>query len=157
MKNWTVRTLTRAAVIAALYTVLTLIFAPISYGPMQFRVSEALTVLPCLWAEAVPGLFIGCCLANLIGGYGLADVIVGGLATLIAALLTRKLRGKPWLAALPPVLINAVAIGVMLHFVADAPLWATMLYIAVGQAGACYALGLPLRAGLVKSGLARKL
>jgi uncharacterized membrane protein len=151
------RLLTRAAVIAALYAALTLALAPISYGAVQLRVAEALTLLPLLWAEAIPGLFIGCFLANLIGGYGILDAVVGGLATLIAALLTRRLRRNAWLAALPPVLVNAVAIGLLLYFVADAPLWMTMLTVGAGQAAACYALGLPLLALLKKSGLAQKL
>lgn len=138
------KTLARAAVIAALYAAVTLLLQPISYGPMQLRVSEAMTLLPCLWPEAIPGLFVGCFLANLVGGYGIIDAVVGGSATLVAAILTYKLRGKPALAALPPVLVNAVVIGVMLYFVDNAPLWLTMLYLAIEQAAVCYALGLPL-------------
>lgn len=157
MRGMNTRALTRAAVIAALYAVLTLVLAPISFGPMQLRVSEAMTLLPILWPEAAAGLFVGCFLANLIGGYGIMDAVVGGLATLIAALLTRRLRHNRWIAALPPVLINAVAIGLLLHFVAEAPLWLTMLYIGAGQALACYALGMPLLAVMDKTGLAQKL
>lgn len=155
MKN--TRILTRAAAIAALYAVMTLVLHEISYGPWQFRVSEALTLLPCIWPEAIPGLFIGCLLANIIGPYGLVDIIVGSLATLLAAFLTRKLRGKKLVAALPPVLVNAVVIGVMLYFVAGAPLWMTMLQIGMGQAVSCFALGVPLVAFMERSGLARKL
>lgn len=151
MSGWDARTLTRAGVIAALYAAVTLLLAPISFGPMQLRVSEAMTLLPVLWPEAAVGLFVGCFLANLIGGYGILDAVVGGLATLLAALLTRRLRNNRWLAALPPVLVNAVAIGVLLHVVADAPLAVTMLYIGLGQAMACYALGLPLLAALTRS------
>ena len=73
--------------IAALYAALTITLAPISYGPIQFRVSEALTLLPWYRAEAVPGLFVGCLVANFFGGYGLVDMICGSMATLIAALL----------------------------------------------------------------------
>ncbi len=153
----TTKTLTRAAVIAALYAAITLALAPISFGPMQVRVSEALTLLPCLWPESIAGLFVGCLLSNLIGGYGPIDVIAGSLATLLAAFLTYKLRKKPWLAALPPVAVNMAVIGVMLHFVADAPLVATALYVGLGQIIACYGLGLPMLAVLTKSGLARKL
>lgn len=151
------RTLTRAAVIAALYAAVTLLLQPISFGPMQLRVSEAMTLLPCLWPESIAGLFVGCFLANLIGGYGIMDAIVGGGATLIAALITYKLRKNHWLAALPPVLINMVAIGILLHVVADAPLFLTALYIGIGQALACYGLGIPMLAMLRKSGLAQKL
>ncbi len=151
------KSLTRAAAVAALYAAVTLVLAPISFGPMQLRVSEALTLLPCLFPEAIPGLFVGCFLANLVGGYGLIDAVVGGLATLAAAMLTYRLRGKRWLAALPPVLVNAVVIGLLLHFMADAPLLLTMLYIGAGQAAACYALGLPMLVALDRSGLARRL
>lgn len=157
MNNWTTRTMTRAAAIAALYAAVTLLLSAISFGPIQLRVSEAMTLLPVIWPEATVGLFIGCFLSNLIGGYGIIDAVVGGFATLVAGLLTHKLRGNRWLAALPPVLVNAVVIGVMLYFVADAPLWATMLYIGLGQAAACYALGLPLLAVLDKTGLAQRI
>lgn len=157
MKMASTRVLTRAGAIAALYAAITLVLAPISYGPMQVRVSEALTLLPILWAEAIPGLFIGCFFANLIGGYGIVDAVVGGLATLLAAVLTRRLRRVRYAAALPPVVVNGVVIGLMLHLLADAPLLATMFYVALGQAVACYVLGLPLLAVMEKTGLAQKL
>ncbi|MBR0203644.1 MAG: QueT transporter family protein, partial [Synergistaceae bacterium] len=80
--------LARGALIAALYAALTILLAPISYGPVQCRVSEAFTLLPFYLPEAVPGLFIGCIFANFIGGYGLPDMVFGSLATLIAAFLT---------------------------------------------------------------------
>jgi uncharacterized membrane protein len=92
MKNQNVKTLriTQAAIIAAVYTVLSLIFAPISYGLVQIRVAEMLTILPAFSAAAVPGLFVGCLLANLIGTMlGLStviDVVLGSIATLIAAI-----------------------------------------------------------------------
>lgn len=158
MRRWDTRMLTRAAVIAALYAAVTLLLAPISYGPWQLRVTEAMTLLPVLWVEAVPGLFIGCFLANLAGS-GLVDAIVGSLATLLAALLTRYLRKTRWLAALPPVLVNAVAIGLMLWIILpDSPaLWLVMLQVGAGQAIACYALGLPLVSLLEKTGLAQRL
>lgn len=151
--------LTRAAAIAALYTVLTLILQPISFGPLQLRVSEALTLLPCLWPEAIGGLFIGCFLSNMVGGYGILDAVVGSLATLLAAVCTYRLRKNRWLAALPPVLINAVAIGLLLYFITEEPLSLplTMLQIGLGQAIACYVLGIPMLRGLEKSGLAQRL
>ncbi len=148
MRQLSVKQLTRAAVVAALYAAITLTLAPIGFGPWQLRVAEAMTLLPALWPEAGVGLFVGCALSNLVGGYGLPDIIVGSLATLAAALLTRRLRAKPALAALPPVLINAVAIGLLLHYVLKAPLWLTMLQVGAGQAAACYALGLPLLAAM---------
>ena len=78
------------ALIAALYAVLTVVLAPISYGSIQFRVSEALTLLPFYLPEAMPGLFFGCVIANFFGGFGLIDMIVGSIATLLAALFTMK-------------------------------------------------------------------
>jgi uncharacterized membrane protein len=140
------------AMIAALYAVVTVALAPISYGPVQLRVSEALTLLPFYLPEAIPGLFVGCVLANFFGGYGVADVVVGGSATLLAAFLTRKMP-RLWFAALPPVLVNMVFIGVLLHVLADVPLWGAMLYVGIGQAGACYLLGYPLMKALEARGI----
>jgi len=93
--------LARSALIAAAYALLVVFFAPLSYGPVQVRIAEALTLLPWLWVEAVPGLFLGCLIANLFGGFGLVDVIFGSSATLIAAVMTRLMPNKV-LAALPP-------------------------------------------------------
>ena len=117
--------------------------APISYGPVQFRVSEALTLLPFYMPEAIPGLYIGCVFSNFYGGFGLPDMIFGGLATLIAAILSRK-SPNIYLAALWPVVSNMIIIGVMLHVLIDAPLIATCIYVGLGEAGACYIVGVPL-------------
>lgn len=129
--------------IAAVYAALTVALAPISYGPLQFRVSEALTLLPFYMSEAVPGLFIGCVFTNAYGGFGLADMVFGGLATLIAAVLSRRSKNL-WLAAFWPVLSNMVIIGTMLHFLIDVPLAATCLEVGIGEAGACFVVGVPL-------------
>jgi len=135
--------LVRIAAIAAIYATITIIMAPFSYGPIQVRVSEALTVLPFIFPESVLGLFVGCLIANIYSNYGLIDVVVGSLATLAAAYLTRKM--PHWLLApLPPVLVNAVVIGAMLHYVAGFPLVETMIWVGLGQVAACYLLGLPL-------------
>ena len=117
--------------------------APISYGPVQFRVSEALTLLPFYLPEAIPGLFVGCIFANFFGGFGLVDMIFGSLATLIAAVLTLKSRNI-FVAALWPVLSNMIIIGTMLHYLIDVPLIATCIYVGLGEAGACYIIGVPL-------------
>ena len=135
--------ITRGAVIAALYAVVTVIFQPISYGLVQVRVSEALTLLPYLWIEAVPGVFIGCLLANIWGGSGLLDIILGSAATLAAAILTRYAPNK-FLAATSPVVVNALVVGCYLSFILNAPLFLSIFYVGCGQAIACYALGLPL-------------
>lgn len=137
------KSLVKAALIGSVYYVLVVIFAPISYGPVQIRIAESLTVLPYIWPEAVPGLFIGCILANMIGGFGIIDVVFGSLATLIAAIITRKMPNL-FLAALPPVIVNMIIVGSYLSLLLDLPLVPTFLYIAVGQAGACFAVGIPL-------------
>ena len=137
------KTLTRAAVIAALYAALTLLLAPISYGAMQVRVSEGLTLLPVLFPEAAPALFVGCLLANLLGGSALPDIVLGSLTTLVAALLTRPLRGNRILAALPPVLLHGLIVGALVHllYTPEIPMALCMLYVAVGEVIACYVVG----------------
>ena len=146
--NRNIRRLTVAAMIAAVYLVLTMIFYVTSFQPLQSRLAEALTVLPYFTPVAIPGLFVGCILANILGGNGIWDVVVGSLASLLAAYLTYKLTYKKpkrkWLAPLPAVLVNAVAVGIMLSVLYDMPLFATMLSVGVGQVLSCYILGIPL-------------
>jgi uncharacterized membrane protein len=138
----------QAALIAALYTALTLMFIPISFGHniFQFRISEALTVLPALVPSAIPGLFIGCLVSNLIGGFGPVDIIFGSIATLLAAVFSRVLRKYPFLVPLPPVVLNALIVGSYLKFLYmhDVPLSVSVGWVALGELLACYALGLPL-------------
>ena len=145
----------RGALIAALYAALTILLAPISYGPVQCRVSEALTLLPFYLPEAVPGLFIGCVFANFIGGYGLPDMVFGSLATLIAAFLTLK-SGNIFVAALWPVLSNMIIIGTMLHYLIDAPLVFTCVYVAIGELLSCYVIGVPLMKLLERKNIVTK-
>ena len=108
--------LVHGAVIAAIYVVLTLNFMPISYGPIQFRISEALCVLPYFTPAAVPGLFAGCLLSNLTGGLPVMDVVCGSLATLIGALGSRYLRRHRWCVCIPPILANALIVPWVLRF-----------------------------------------
>ncbi|MFC1683226.1 QueT transporter family protein [Candidatus Zixiibacteriota bacterium] len=144
-----IRFLARTGIIAALYAGLTLAFHPISYGPLQVRISEALTVLPFLIPAAIPGLTLGCALANIFGPFGLVDVLVGSFLTLIAALLTARIR-RPSLAPLPPILINAVGLSFYLPtmaglpFIGGVPYLSTFLAVSIGQTVACYFLGYPL-------------
>lgn len=137
--------LVRGALIAAIYAVLCVVLAPISFGEVQFRVSEALTVLPILMPEAIPGLLIGCLISNLIGGAGIMDIIFGSLATLLAAFCTYLLRkGPAWIALLPVVVINGIVVGWVLNVAYGLPIFLAMGSVAMGQAGVCYLLGLPL-------------
>ena len=149
--------LAQAAVIAALYAAVTLApgISAISYGPFQFRIAEALTTLPALTFAAVPGLALGCVLANgfglLLGANiaGVWDVLIGSAATLLAALCGYALRnfcvkGMPVLAALPPVLFNALIVGAELSLVLRLPFWATAGEVALGELVVVFLLGLPL-------------
>jgi len=146
-----VKKLTFIAAIAAVYAALTIAFAPISYGWIQFRISEALTILPFFTPLAVPGLTIGVLIANLYSSAGIVDMIVGPLATFIAAVITSKIKNK-WLAPLPPVIINAIMIGTMLGvlFSSEITIPFAMLWVGIGQFTVLYFLGMPLLLALEK-------
>ena len=145
--------LTRAAAVGAAYAVLSLFSSVFSltFGVVQCRFSEALCVLPFFFPETVWGLFAGCLITNLLSPYGLLDLIVGSLATLIAALLTARCR-KKWLAPLPPVVLNTLLVGAVIAYeetgltAAFPATWAINgLTVGAGEAIACYGLGmLPL-------------
>ena len=133
MKNKGTQFLTEAAVIGAIYVVLTLLFAPLSYGEIQIRFSEALTILPFFTPAAIPGLFIGCLIANMLGGGIMLDVIAGSLTTLVAAYLTWMLRSKSkYLASVPPVVLNALVIPWVLKYGYGEPLPIPFLMGTVG-------------------------
>lgn len=157
-KSWfSVRSLTLSAVIAAVYCALTLLLAPISYGAWQCRVSEAMTMLPLLMPQAIPGLFVGCLLSNLLGpSVGMLDIIFGSLATLIAAFGTWKLREQKWIAAACPVLANGLIVGAVVAYSYNLPLILTMIQVAVGEAVAVL-LGLLLVKALRKVDLSQYL
>ena len=150
--RFTTKQLATAGIIAAIYTVMSLLSSVfgIAYGPIQCRFSEALTVLPFFLPEAIPGLFIGCIVTNLMSTVGPLDLILGSLATLLAALWTARVRSR-WLAPLPPVLCNAVIIGAMIAWYevgfTDA-FWGMFAFnaltVGIGQILACYGLGLLL-------------
>lgn len=137
----------QAGLIAAVYVLLSLIFYPISFGVYQVRVAEALTVLPFLTGAAVPGLYVGCLLANIFGGMGWQDVLFGSLLTLGAAVLTRmtvRIRRGWLLAPLPPVVVNAFGVSLYLAPIIGVGYWFSVQMIGVGQLVSCYAIGLPL-------------
>ena len=139
------RMLAQAAIIAAIYCVLTSVLPMLSYGLVQIRFAEMLTILPCYTVAAIPGLFVGCALANLIGlalgATGLIDVFIGSAATLIAAILTYKLREKRLIALIPPVVVNALLVGLELTIMLDIPFYITAPCVAAGEFVACYVLG----------------
>ncbi|MCL2023463.1 MAG: QueT transporter family protein [Oscillospiraceae bacterium] len=166
MKNNKLRYTVQAAVIAAAYAVLTMAIRPlgIADGAIQFRLSEALTILPVLTHAAIPGLTIGCFVANLTSNSGPLDLVFGTFASLIAAVLTYLTRniqykGVPWLSSLFPVIVNAVVISWMLTFFVlegEASLNVFLFNaatIGLGQMVCCVGGGLPLHAALKNKNL----
>ncbi|MCM1126436.1 MAG: QueT transporter family protein [Lachnospiraceae bacterium] len=146
--------LTHAALIAALYVVLTYIanMLGIASGAIQVRFSEALTILPYFTPAAIPGLFAGCLLSNFLTGAPLPDIVFGSLATLIGALLTAKFRQNKWFAPIPPILANAVIIPPVLLFAYGIrPLWFSYITVTIGEIISCGVLGMLLLFALEKS------
>lgn len=164
----------QAGIIAAAYIVLTMLVAPFAFGSIQFRLSEALTALSVLTPAAIPGLFLGCLLSNILNpqNLGLIDIIFGSLATLIAAVITwflgRSIREQDkklisWqtgLALLPQVVVNGLIVGSYLPFLLFPPAEQTLLNIAlsvlavaVSEAVVVYLIGVPLLLGLRKTRL----
>jgi uncharacterized membrane protein len=153
--------LVQGAIIAAIYAALTYFIQPLSFGAQQFRFSEALTILPIMTPAAIPGLTIGCLIANLSSPYGVVDIVCGTLATLLAAIctrLTRNVRFKnvPWLSPIFPVIFNGLIVGTEIsYFLPEGLTWAgfaaSALSVAFGEIVICYILGLPLYAALNKT------
>lgn len=144
--------ITQGAVIAAIYVVLVFVFDYWSFGPIQFRVAEALTILPVFTPAAVPGLFIGCLIANITGGAVIWDIVFGSLATLIGAVGIYMLRKHPWAAPLPPILANTVIVPFVLKYAygTEGMLWYFMLTVGLGEVIVCGVLGSLLRVALKK-------
>lgn len=132
-----------SAAIAAIYTVLTMVFAPISFGPVQFRISEALCILPFFTPAAIPGLFIGCLLSNLLCGAAALDVVFGSLATLIGAFGSYQLRKTKWLVCVPPIAANTIIIPWVLRFAYGSEdfIWYAMITVGIGEILAIGVLG----------------
>ena len=167
MKNLTVRRLTMTALLAAVYAALTMGLGFISYESVQFRIAEALCVLPFFFPWTTWGLFLGCVIANLLSPAGVLDVVFGSLATLLSCLAVAALgRGdrRRWVncvfACLMPVLCNALVVGAVITFaltpaLASSPVWLIFLVnalsVGAGEAVVLFALGLPLLRFLPKS------
>jgi len=159
-----------SATIAGIYAAATLAFMPISFGPVNFRISEALTLLPFFSPYAVAGVTVGCLVSNLLSPYGIIDMVLGTLATFIAALLTyyigkSNLKFKKLLAPLPPVIVNAVVVGILINLTLlkgpsgsvtsislnKEALLSTMFMVGLGEFIVCYFVGLPLLLGFEKN------
>lgn len=153
MKNQKILFMTQAAMIAAIYVVLTVLFAPFGFGEIQVRVAEALTILPFFTPAAIPGLFIGCLIGNILGGAIIPDIIFGSLASLAGACFTYLLRNKNrFLAPLPPILANTIVVPFVLAYGYGVPLPIPfmMLTVGIGEVLSCGVLGMVLLYALAK-------
>ena len=153
MKNKGTLFMVQAAAIAAVYVVLTTVFAAFSFGEVQVRISEAMTILPVFTPAAIPGLFVGCLISNFLGGAILLDVIFGSIATLIGAVFTWKLRNSnKWLAPLPPIVANAMIVPFTLYYGygVNLPIPFMMLTVGIGEVISCGVLGMALYGALNK-------
>lgn len=144
--------ITQVAAIAAIYVVLVMLFSYTSFGPIQFRVAEALAILPYFTPAAVPGLFIGCLLSNILGGAAIWDVVFGSFATLVGAVGSRALRKHRWLVPLPPIVANTVIVPFVLKYAygSEGMLPVFMLTVGIGEIIVCGVLGMILLFALNK-------
>lgn len=142
-KNKQTKHIARIGIIAGLYVAITFLLSAISFGPLQVRLSEALTLLPVIYPEAIMGLFLGCFLANLLGPYGAVDIIFGSLTTLAAAFITYRFRHNI-IACLSPILLNAFFVSLYLYAFFRVPYWPTVMAIGLGESIAVLGLGIPL-------------
>lgn len=154
MKNKGVLFITQAAVIAALYVVLTLLANALGLAnyAVQIRFSEALTILPFFTPAAIPGLFLGCALSNILTGCMLLDIIFGSIATLIGAFGTYALRNYKWMAPLPPIIANTLVVPFVLAYVYrfEGSIPYFMVTVGIGEVLSCGVLGILLLITLQK-------
>lgn len=152
MKDRKVTYLVQAAMIAAIYVVLTLVFSAFSFGQVQVRISEGLTILPYFTPAAIPGLFIGCLIANTIAGAAVPDIIFGSLATLAGAYFSRRLRGHKWLVPVPPIIANSLVVPFVLRYAygVNLPIPFMMLTVGIGEVLSCGVIGEIFLAALEK-------
>lgn len=137
-----VRNMAKIGITAALYAVATVAIAPLSYGALQLRISEVMTLLAFIDPVYIPGLVLGCAISNLFSPMGMVDVVVGTTATLISTVLMHKTKNL-FLATLWPT-INCVFVGAELYYVLHLPFWASTLYICLGEFLVVTCLGYPL-------------
>lgn len=140
-----------AGIIAAIYAFLTLMLAPISFGPVQCRLSEIMVLLAFVDPVYIVGLTIGCLLSNMLGGFGILDIVFGTLATLISCLaiygtknIMKNTKISLWIASLWPTIFNGIIIGWILHVTINVPMFITMLQVALGEFVVITVIGVPL-------------
>ena len=146
--------LVKGGIIAALYVVLTMLSAAVGLasGPVQVRISEALCMLVCFTPAAIPGLFVGCFISNIISGCVLWDVVFGSFATLLGALGTHLLKHNRYLACVPPIISNSIIVPLVLSRVyhVETAMWLLVLSVGAGEVIACGILGQLLYSSLKK-------
>lgn len=144
--------LTQAAMIAAIYVVLVEVFAPISFSAIQCRIAEALTILPYFTPAAIPGVALGCLIANILGGSAMLDIIFGTLATLLGAVGSYAVRSHKWAVPLPPIIANTLIVPWVLRFAyaESAPIYFLMATVGIGEVIACGIFGMILLFALQK-------
>ena len=169
MKKISIRKIAFSAAVAAVYAALTMATASFSYGPIQFRISEALNILPFFFPDTVWGLFVGCLIANLISTYGIFDLVFGSLGSLLAALAVmaigktgRKRIGSKVLACFMPALFNGAIVGAVIAWSTVpgaffAAFWLNAAEVAVGELAVMFVLGLPLMLWFPGTGAFREL
>lgn len=150
MNNSLTNKIVKSALIAGLYAVLTLILQPISYGPVQFRLSEMLILIVFINSNYIVGLTVGCLISNFFGGFGPLDIIFGTLATFLSliciSITAKKMDGLKGLiiASLWPTIFNGLIIGIMLNYVTNAPLFLTIVQVAIGEFVVLTIIGIPI-------------
>lgn len=154
-RKLTPRTIARIALYAAVYTALVVGFAPISYGPIQFRLSEPLVIFAYLDFWAIPGFTIGTVISNFFSPVGWIDVVMGLFMCLTVLPLTR-IMPSPYLVPLPMVIITPLVVSAYLHVFYNLPYWLNVLYIFISEAILGYAIGLPLLLYILKRPSLRK-
>ena len=153
MRNKKVQFITQGAVIAAIYVVLGLIFDTFSFGPIQFRIAEMLTIMPYFTPAAIPGLFVGCLIANIIGGGLIWDIVFGSIATLIGAIGSYLVRKNKWLVPLPPIIANMVIVPFVLKYAYgyDGLLVYFMFTVGLSEIIVCGIIGMALLTVMAKN------
>jgi uncharacterized membrane protein len=153
MRNKKVQFITQGAVIAAIYVVLVLIFDTFSFGPIQFRIAEVLTIMPYFTPAAIPGLFVGCLIANIIGGGLIWDIVFGSIATLIGAIGSYLVRKNKWLVPLPPIIANMVIVPFVLKYAYgyDGLLVYFMFTVGLSEIIVCGIIGMALLTVMAKN------
>ena len=153
MRNKKVQFITQGAVIAAIYVVLVLIFDTFSFGPIQFRIAEMLTIMPYFTPAAIPGLFVGCLIANIIGGGLIWDIVFGSIATLIGAIGSYLVRKNKWLVPLPPIIANMVIVPFVLKYAYGYDgLWVYFMFtVGLSEIIVCGIIGMALLTVMAKN------